>query len=100
MVFNNNDNKLGFLHKKLDMNHTALAYWISLDEFSERIEAMIADGISIEPQPVFEIMKDIYIRYEKEREESPDKLDFNFYLARGGIKSLWKSMTGSTEGWR
>ena len=72
----------------------------SNDEFSERIEAMIADGISIEPQPVFEIRKDIYIRYEKEREESPDKLDFNFYLARGGIKSLWKSMTGSTEGWR
>lgn len=100
MKFENNGNKLGFLHKKIPMNHTALAYWVSLDEFSSRIEELISNGISIEAQPVFEIMKEIYLRYEAEKEKSFDKPDFNFYLARRGIESIWELISGSKEGWR
>lgn len=100
MVFNNNGNKLGFLHKTFpNVDHRALQYWIDNEDFSERLLPKAANGTHIDERTVFETMRDIYFANERIR-ESGVKPNFQFHMARNGIKSLWKSMTGSSEGWR
>lgn len=92
---------LGFLHKTFpDVNQVALEYWIRNQEFADVLLPLVEKGIHIDARTVFEVMRKIYFGKEKLWEETDDKPDFNFHLARRGIKSLWKSMTGSTEGWR
>lgn len=91
--------EIGFLHKKLNINHTSLAYWIENEEFSEKIQEAKEAGITITERMVFEIMRDIYIRYQAKRDSSNKKPEFNFYLAKKAIVSLWFSITGTKSGW-
>lgn len=93
-------NNLGFLYKKLNINRTALAYWISLEEFSNKIEEQMNRGISIDEHVVLRIMQEIYLKYEELRKNTFVKPDFNYYLARRGIESLWLSITGHKDGWK
>lgn len=96
-----NKKELGFLHKVCKgVNHTALSYWIENEDFAYEIRKLMESSVCINTKLVFDIMRNIYIKYDKVRHESPAKPDFNFYLARRAIESLWFSMTGNKTGWR
>ena len=91
---------LDFLHKLCrDSHHMSIAYWIENEEFYTVISSKVVSGTTIDKKMVFDTMKRIYLENE-ERRKSGDSPDFNFYLARQGIKSVWKSISGSSEGWR
>lgn len=92
---------LGFLHKICkDVNHTALVYWIENEKFAVKIRDLMKSGVDIDTKSVFNIMRDIYIEYDKIKKESPEKPNFNFYLARRALETLWFSLTGTKTGWR
>jgi len=91
---------LNFLHKVCrDSHHMSLAYWIENADFYNEVSSLVSEGKTIDIKTVFDIMKRIYLSNEANR-KSGKRPNFNFMLARQGLKSLWKSMTGSTSGWR
>lgn len=91
---------IGFLHKICkDINHTALSYWINNKEFSNSIQELMESGVCIDSKMVFNIMRDIYIKYDNIRKESLDQPDFNFYLARRAVEGLSEGLTGDKDQW-
>ena len=95
------EKSLAFLHHVCEgVNHTSLNYWISNDEFAERIRYMMSCGLTIDKQTVFETMRSLYLDYEATRGATGKDVKFDFRLARWAITSLWKSLTGTKEGWR
>lgn len=90
---------LSFLHKKLNIkNHPSLAYWISIDEFANRVREIIPTNNLIGERTVFEIIKPIYLKHQ-ENAENEGKSVFNLHLARKLVNELSIILTGSKDGW-
>lgn len=94
-----NNEDIMFLYKKINISHTALAYWISNDEFAREIRILKNSNITINESVVFDIMHRIYMKYVELRMVSAEKPNFNYRLAKKGLSSLWFSMTGKRDGW-
>ena len=94
-------NSLDFLYNTcFGISKVAMEYWISVPEFAERIRYMVSCGVWVDRQVVFETMRSLYLDFEKTKQYTGKRNGFNFRLAKLGIESLWRSMTGTKEGWR
>ena len=79
--------RLGFMFKKISIHPLYLKMWLSVPEFTEAIDHMIATNTTIDNQSVCDLMERVY--NEKSAKRSSD---FNFYKARRGIKALKKEL--------
>ena len=95
----NKNEDIMFLYKKVNMSRSALAYWITNDEFAAEIRKLKGSNTTISERVVFDIMQRIYKAYVELRAVSEQKPDFNYRLAKKGLSSLWFSMTGKRDGW-
>lgn len=101
MEENRTNRDMDFLYNAcFGISKVGLDYWITVPEFSDRIRYIESCGTHVDKQVVFEIMRGIYLNYEKMYEYTGKRPAFKFKTAKLGIESLWRTMTGSKEGWR
>lgn len=97
-VFNTDVNKpvvnyrLNFMFKKISVSKMSLVYWLTLPEFEAEMLARLDNKEAIDNRVVCESMKRIYAKWEHLRDNSNEKPDFNYSLARRGIHQIEKAM--------
>lgn len=84
--------KLGFMFKKISASSTAISYWLSVPEFMSQMQRMAMNDETIDDLSVYEAMKSIYSSYESLRNNSAEKPDFNYRLARRGILQIERAL--------
>lgn len=86
------DNHLGFMFRRISVSGTSLAYWLTVPEFRNEILRVISSGATVDNKFVYDTMKNIYSRYETLRENSVEKPEFNYRLARSGINQIERAL--------
>lgn len=84
--------RLNFMFKKISVSKMSLAYWLTLPEFEAEMLARLNGKETINNQVVCESMKRIYAKWKQLRDNSNEKPDFNYSLARRGIHQIEKAM--------
>lgn len=87
--------RLNFMLKKISISKISLVYWLKLPEFEAEMISRLDNQETIDDQVVCETMKRIYAKWERLREDSNEKPDFNYSLARRGIHQVEKVLAES-----
>lgn len=91
------DRRLGFMYRKISMSKVSLHYWLTIPEFHDEMLNMFCEGLTIDNASVYDVAKRIYLKWERKRDRSSVKPDFNYCLARRGIRRLENIMAENHE---
>ena len=92
-------NRIGFLFKTSDAPKVSLAYWVTVPEFVEEISNAINNGISINDEYIFNVMKRIYAQKDELRKQGTG-VDFSFRLSRRSLRILSEKIYGNRDSWK
>jgi len=84
--------RLNFMFKKISVSRMSLVYWLTIPEFEAEMIYRLDNGETIDDLVVCEVMKRIYAKWDRLREVSSEKPDFNYSLARRGIHQIEKAI--------
>lgn len=87
--------RLNFMFKKISVSTTSLVCWLNVQEFEAEMISRLDNNETIDNQSVYESMKRIYAKWERLRESSNEKPDFNFRLTRRGIIQIERALEGA-----
>lgn len=91
------NHRLNFMFKKISVSKMSLVYWLTLPEFEAEMLAKLDNKEAIDDRVVCESMKRIYAKWERLRDNSNEKPDFNYSLARRGINQIEKSISDNKQ---
>lgn len=96
----NSEDKFGFLYRDCSCYADSLKYWLSVPEFRMELELLCSNKTIISDEIILPIMQSIYDKKILERKELKlrgIKSDFEFALAKSGIRDVRKSIKGKQE---
>ena len=82
------DPKLAFMFRKISIYAGNLSYWMSVPGFKEEMLSKVKKGETVDNQVVYDTMSRIYSDMKVLSQNSPEDIDFNFELARKGMKQV------------
>lgn len=101
-----NAHGLGFLSRKLHMPPACTAFWLTDQEFVDRVRGLMVNGITVNDENVYDIMIDIYTKREyAKRNHIVGEFEWFFLpTARRGLRAMAKflgkecNLDGGNEG--